>query len=113
MSCRCPKCDWPIRTKQVVRIKCIRCEADIVCGEGPLPEEKPPQPIPRDQWPVWAGIAATRKCEGDTGVGDTVKRYADQVGGEKFKAWSASLGIPCGCVARQKRWNVMYPYEKS
>jgi len=110
MSCRCEQCDWPIKTKQTVRIKCVRCNQDVICGEGPLPQEKPPQCTPPDKWPTWALAVAKLKAETDSGVGDTVARYAAMVGGEAFKVASKAMGIPCGCDKRQEQWNQLYPY---
>jgi len=54
-------------------------------------------------------IRMLRKPE-DKGVGDTVQRIAAKFGGERFKAFSARIGIPCGCTQRQEEWNKLYPY---
>lgn len=99
----CESCGWKFFT--TTSIPCPRCQ--------PKAKREPVvlNPIPRDQWPVWATIAATRKHEGDVGVGDTIQKVAAKFGGEQFKAWAAELGIPCGCSTRQKRFNALYPYE--
>lgn len=68
-------------------------------------------PIPEKMWPQWCHLVKRFRKPADAGVGDTVKRIADKLGGELFKSASKSLGMPCGCVERQERWNKLYPYE--
>lgn len=60
----------------------------------------------------WATLVAAFRNAEDTGVGDTVQRYAAMLGGEAFKAWSKKLGMPCGCTQRQAEWNAKYPYTE-
>lgn len=70
------------------------------------------KPVPRDQWPRWANALARFGKPHDIGVGDTIARIAARFGGELFKAWSKSLGVPCGCTERQHTYNALYPYER-
>ena len=67
--------------------------------------------VPRDQWPAWAAaVAALAKAE-DRGVGDTIGRTVGPVGGDVFKKWFRRMtGASCGCDARQRRFNDLYPY---
>lgn len=67
--------------------------------------------LPYEQWPRWAKLMAQRRIDSDVGVGDTVKRYADRVEGERFERVAEAIGIPCGCTARRHRWNRLYPYK--
>ena len=60
--------------------------------------------------PAWVGIVSYFRTSDDTGVGDTVQRYAAILGGEQFKVWAKKLGMPCGCTTRQAEWNARYPY---
>jgi len=62
------------------------------------------QPKPQQE-PSWVRLVSYFKAPDDTGVGDTVQRYAAMLGGEAFKAWSKKLGMPCGCTQRQAEWN--------
>jgi hypothetical protein len=71
--------------------------------------DKPQTPKPQ-QTPSWVGIVSYFRTPEDTGVGDTVQRYAAMLGGEQFKVWAKKLGMPCGCTTRQKEWNLRYPY---
>ena len=75
---------------------------------GNQPEAK--QSIPEQDWPAWAKLLAARKSEPDKGVGDTFQRLAASMGGELFKKLAKSMGLPCGCDARQADWNRLYPY---
>lgn len=63
------------------------------------------------EWTRWAKIVSRFRQEGDKGVGDTFERLARHFGGERIKAWSKRLGIPCGCCGRQAAWNRLYPYK--
>lgn len=58
-------------------------------------------------WVRW--VKLLRKPE-DAGIGDTVARIAKVFGGERFKAFSKRIGIPCGCTERQAEWNQRWPY---
>lgn len=73
-------------------------------------EQLQPKPPPE---PGWVRFIALFKIPEDAGVGDTVARYAAMLGGEKFKAWSKNIGLPCGCTQRQAEWNRLYPYQRS
>jgi hypothetical protein len=89
---------------------CLKCGSELkaLCdGEQPKPE---PQPVPESDWPAWAKLLAARKSETDKGVGDTFQRLAASMGGELFKKLAKSMGLPCGCDARQADWNRLYPY---
>jgi len=61
-------------------------------------------------WPMWAKCISHWRSSNDQGVGDTVKRIADALGGQAFRAVATWLGIPCGCTVRQARWNAQFPY---
>ena len=63
------------------------------------------------EWPLWAKLVKRLRHDGERGVGDTVQRIAAKFGGEKFKLWAKSMGLPCGCTERQGRWNALYPYD--
>jgi hypothetical protein len=69
---------------------------------------KPTQkPAEANQWvPI---LKLLRKPE-DKGVGDTVQRIAAKFGGERFKAFAAKIGLPCGCTDRQAWFNERFPY---
>jgi hypothetical protein len=96
--------------------------ADFACPHGvewgtaaaPLSPDAdgaiPPQPIPRDRWPLSVRIVAKRAEPGEGGVGDTFKRMLGE-GGELFKRLTKRIGIDCGCAARQAHLNAIYPYE--
>lgn len=62
--------------------------------------------------PIWVLLVSYLRTPKDTGVGDTVQRYAAMLGGEQFKVWAKKLGMPCGCTTRQKEWNLRYPYSE-
>lgn len=64
-----------------------------------------PQP-----WPMWARYVARLKTDQDAGVGDTVKRIADRLGGQGYRWFTKKAGMPCHCTARQEEWNRKYPY---
>jgi hypothetical protein len=61
--------------------------------------------------PVWVRLVSVCKSSEDIGVGDTIKRIAAEIGGERFKVWAKQCGIPCGCTERQEILNEKYPYE--
>ena len=60
--------------------------------------------------PMWVELVRLLRHPQDKGVGDTVARIAARFGGERFKAWSKKIGIPCGCTERQEAWNERWPY---
>ncbi len=68
------------------------------------------QPIPREDWPLWAkGLAMMSKPE-DKGIGDVARRMIGEENSEAFKKWfRATTGKDCGCTGRQKLWNAQYP----
>lgn len=66
--------------------------------------------VPPERWPKWAAVVARMRSATDAGVGDTVQRIAAKVGGERYKAWRKRIGMPCGCSARQEKFNALYPY---
>ncbi len=68
------------------------------------------QPVPRDQWPMWAKALAKRAKPGDKGIGDVVARTIGPETSGAFKAfYETTFGRPCGCNGRQKLWNTKYP----
>jgi hypothetical protein len=75
-----------------------------------LDKRPKPKPAPEPDWPAWAKLLTARKAEPDKGVGDTFQRLAASMGGELFKKLAKSMGLPCGCDARQADWNRLYPY---
>lgn len=97
LSCECGK----TFAKPVYPVYC-RCgrthyeDATIEQGEPPPP-------------PAWVSVIRRLRKPSDRGVGDTVARLLGRFG-ERFKAWSQKLGIPCGCTARQSEWNERWPY---
>lgn len=108
--CRC-NCGWPVYTKKPATVVCPQCSAQINCLGGSTPAE-PPEPQPSHKWPTWAVAIARFAKPHDTGVGDTAQRIAAAFGGEFFKTFASSIGMPCGCTQRQKEWNTRYPYSK-
>ena len=116
-SCHCQKCLWPVHSKVPVKVACAKCRGIIDCGgvdfvsNRRLRSELINIPLPRHKWPAWASAIARFSKPQDSGVGDTVQRIAAKFGGELFKAFSSSIGMPCGCTDRQKDWNTRYLYE--
>ena len=79
---------------------------------GDEPPPVPPRAVPRDLWPFAARAMRRLAKDGDTGVGDVVQRLAARAGGESFKRWYGKLtGEDCGCIDRQSRLNLMFPFE--
>lgn len=67
-------------------------------------------PLPHNQWPLWARSIAWLAIDADKGVGDVVYRTVGPENSEAFKAWyKKTTGKNCGCVGRQARWNQQYP----
>ena len=60
--------------------------------------------------PYWVSALSIFRSPEDTGPGDTAKRLLAEVGGEKFKALTAKMGLPCKCDERQAEWNANWPY---
>lgn len=78
---------------------------------GPRAATRRP-PVPRDEWPLWAKTIARLATSEDSGVGDTITRTIGPVGCDDYKKWFKALtGHPCGCNARQERFNLLYEYE--
>lgn len=86
-------------------------------GPGQFADVAPYEPgkaleaIPLAKWTSWARLIATMRVAADIGVGDTFERLASWMGGRKYKAILAKAGIPCGCGARKRKWNTLYPYS--
>jgi hypothetical protein len=67
--------------------------------------------VPRSQWPLAARAIAKLARAQDRGVGDTIARIIDPMGGKLYKRWHKRLmGRPCGCNDEQARLNAIYPY---
>ncbi len=73
---------------------------------------QPPRAVPGGGWPRFARVAWLLSNDRDGGVGDTVQRWAAKLGGEGFKKWADTVGLPCGCTERQQEWNTLYPYPR-
>ena len=85
-----------------------RCTQREAADPAAPPPEKPKvRPRP---WPRLATFIARRRKPGEVGVGDTLARLIDGVGGALYKRVMAKLHIECGCVARQQALNRQYPY---
>jgi len=69
-------------------------------------------PIPTEQWPLWAKALRQFSTEDDAGIGDVVARIIGDENSEAFKAWHLkTFGKPCNCTARRNRWNKLYPLK--
>lgn len=68
------------------------------------------EPLKAVEPPKWVKILKRLRKPADKGVGDTAQRIAAKFGGERYKALSKRLGMPCGCTSRQSEWNKLYPY---
>lgn len=60
--------------------------------------------------PLWVKLIKQHRQDGDKGAGDTAQRLFAKFGGELFKTFAKSIGMPCGCTERQKAWNERWPY---
>ncbi len=68
------------------------------------------EPVPGEQWPMWAKTLAKRATSEDKGIGDVVARTIGPETSGAFKAfYEMTFGKPCGCNGRQKLWNQKYP----
>ena len=48
-----------------------------------------------------------------TGLGDSVEKFTKATGIKKVvDTMSKGLNIPCGCAARKRALNKMFPYKK-
>lgn len=74
--------------------------------------EVQPQPggLP-GEWPKWAQTLKAQRIEGETGIGDTVKRILGQTGETFSELYQRMTGADCGCVIRQKVLNLEFPYR--
>jgi hypothetical protein len=71
------------------------------------------QPIPYEDWPVWAKALKKLAMPDDVGIGDVVRRTIGEETSEKFKSWYKRVaGKDCGCNGRQAAWNKLYPLKK-
>jgi hypothetical protein len=101
LTCQCG-CVLSLAVLPAKPVHCFVCNQLIYA-----PPEHEIGPIKPPAWVRW--VALLRRPE-DTGLGDTVQRIAARFGGERFKAFAARIGIPCGCTERQDDWNRQWPY---
>ena len=99
MTWTCDKCGITINGEPIFPIHC-KCENVYYEVQANHKE-----------WPRWTKLIRMLRTEADRGVGDTVQRIAAKFGGERFKAFSARIGMPCGCTQRQEEWNRLWPYD--
>jgi len=77
----------------------------------PTPPVDPAAPTPPAQWPLILSPLVMLRNDTDKGVGDTLARLLDKLGGKTLAQWyTAITGQDCGCTDRQARLNVLYPY---
>lgn len=82
-----------------------------LCGDQP--PAPLPLPVPYPDWPAWVKAVATRKQEGEAGAGDTIKRVLTTLGVDWFfKQFVVRFVGDCGCEARRRNYNALYPYER-
>lgn len=87
-----------------------------VCPKGRFDPNSPPAPpydpsMPREKWPLAARIIAKLATTEDRGVGDTIARVIDPLGGSVYRRWYRRItGSECSCTDRQGKLNAMYPY---
>ena len=69
-------------------------------------------PVPPEQWPLWAqGFKKLAQLE-DAGIGDVVRRMIGEETSNAFKMFYRKIaGKDCGCKGRQERWNKLYPLK--
>jgi hypothetical protein len=70
---------------------------------------QPPKPVPFEQWPPKIKRLAGKAIPADRGIGDVLQRRYARWGGEIFKSVMKSIGIECGCAAKQAKLNALYP----
>jgi hypothetical protein len=87
---QCRRCNFSANFRMTPK-KCPRCEVDNAKS------------------PLWVRLLQRLSKPEDIGLGATIKRIAAKVGGERFKAWSTKIGLPCGCTEREAEWNRLYP----
>lgn len=105
--CNCV-CGWPVFTKYAKTYICPKCGGSIECDGITLPQSLAPAEEVKSS--TWVRLVKLLRKPEDQGVGDTVQRIAAKFGGERFKAFSKRIGIPCGCTDRQAAWNQQWPY---
>lgn len=94
-SAVCEKCSTKVHWPRGLAIA-IKCKCGHIVS------------LPKTE--AWVRLVRLLRKPQDKGIGDTVARIAARVGGERFKAWSKRIGMPCGCTERQKAWNERWPY---
>lgn len=69
--------------------------------------------ISYDEWPIqWKKLSRFRK-PADKGIGDTLKRQLDYLGGEQIaEILKRIIGKDCECSDRQEYLNQLYPYTE-
>lgn len=89
----CEKCNWRIFSE--ITIPCPNCKnvSDII------------------RKPLWVRLITMLRQEEDVGVGDTIRRILENIGGERFKQLAKRIGLPCGCTQRQEDLNTQFPYR--
>lgn len=103
----CSKCDNAVSSNRPITVPCHVCGTPVDCmGGGDLLQISP------TEWPSWAKAIAEHRNDSDVGVGDTFKRMLGTTG-EILKGIANWLNVPCGCGARQSRWNKRFPYDQT
>ncbi|MGC4033701.1 MAG: hypothetical protein QM754_18605 [Tepidisphaeraceae bacterium] len=68
--------------------------------------------MPLHQARAFGQQSAPVEPQGDRGLGDTIARVLDPIGGAAFKrAFKAVTGKDCGCGKRQAALNKLVPYK--
>ena len=98
--CTCGKYSCIVGT---ANIQCPLCERILIAENTSQKEVNKNKPA------LWIRLLQRLSSPQDIGLGATVKRIADKVGGERFKVWSKRIGLPCGCTEREIKWNRLYP----
>lgn len=90
--------------------KNVPIEVRRMCA-GLSPKPEPIKPAPRDKWPIVVRAVARLRVDADKGLGDTIARIADKVGGNTLADWYERItGENCGCADRHSKLNAKYPY---
>lgn len=102
-------CEWwasgdPVRRAHVANRSAL--------GLTPAPAPDPaPAAVPRAWWPLPLAMISMMAREGDRGIGDTVARIFNPLGGDAWKEFYRRMtGSECGCEMRQSLLNERYPY---
>ncbi|WP_145083584.1 hypothetical protein [Aureliella helgolandensis] len=62
--------------------------------------------------PAWTRLLALAKSRSDVGIGDTIERLLNYIGGKAFKRLHHRyFGKQCGCNSRRYALNRRYPYR--